>query len=580
MFGYMLPTKLVYYIIFFMLLPAFHNGSVLQAQNLEEFPDSLYVKTSGGINVGLAAYHSGGMDARRDPFSYLVSANLNFSVSDMISMPFSATFSSGSQTYSQPRFAQVGISPTYKWLTVHAGHRAMQFSPYTLNGIMFLGGGVEIDQKDKFWQLKLMSGRLAKGIPYIDHISGQHQEPSFERWGWGGMFTVGNNDYAADLILFKASDNHRKLQMPDSAGIAPEENLTVGINTRIKVAKNLRLTTEYAGSAYTSDTRMEEILYDKYTYLNNLGGLFTPRLSSSFSNVYSVGLSYAGETFSVGANLKQVDPDYTTLGATFISNDFRNFTLNAAKTLLENRISISGSFGSQVNNLEDDKRETTKRVIGSLQGSFKVSERFNFNGNYSNFSTNTTPTFVNFVDSVKYAQVAKNYGSMVSYSIPGELTSHNLMFNVNVQTSDVLNNSATEVERTNTVSRYYLFTYTASYQPLNITLNASMNLTQFLMQEGQTQTLGPVVSLSKPFLNRKINSSLAFSVLQSTNQGNKNSTSVIRLNINWKIFPKHTLKFNASTTFMKRNIKEAENLDWVLKKSNESRFTLNYNMRF
>lgn len=551
-----------------------------KAQDLEQIPDSLYIKANGGINIGLTGYQSNGMDNRRDPFAYLLSANLTFNISDAISMPFSATFSSGSQTYSQPRFAIVGISPKYKAITVHAGHRSMQFSPYTLNGIMFMGGGVEVAPKEKLWQFKIMSGRLAKGIPYQDNLTGRVELPSYERWGYGGMLTVGNKDYSGDIILFKATDFDQSVYMPDSAGIAPEENLTFGINTRIKIFDNLKLKTEYAGSAYSSDIRMAEIQYDRYTYLNNLGGLFSPRLSSSYSNAYTIALNYGGKTFSFGVNFKQVDPEYTTLGSTYIANDFRNLTLNAAKSMFENKLNISGSFGNQTNNLDGDKAQTTKRIIGSLQGSLKASERLNISGNYANYSSSTDPSYIQLVDSIKYAQVSKNYVGMVSYSVPGELITHNFMLNVSAQTSDMLNNNATEVVQSNTLSKTALLSYTSSYQPLKLSLNTSLNITQFDMETGRSQTIGPVVSVSRPFLNRKISSSLSYSYMSSATNGNNNTTSVLRLNANWKIRPKHTLKFNVGTTFMDRMVKEEGTSAMVPKKSNETRAVLNYNMSF
>ncbi len=551
----------------------------LKAQDLEQIPDSLFIKTTGGINIGLTAYNSNGMSNRRDPFSYLLSANLTFNISDVITLPFSATISSGSKTYSQPRFTIVGISPKYKAVTLHAGYRTMQFSPYTLSGIMFLGGGIEIDQKEKYWQVKLMSGRLAKGIPYQDYISGEVEQPSFERWGYGGMVTVGNSDYAADLILFKAADINTDF-LPDSADVAPKENLAVGINTRFKVFNKISISTEYSGSAYTADTRMDKVAYDKYTYINNLGGLFTPRLSSSFSNALVVGITYSGEGFSFGVNYKRVDPDYTTLGSTYVSNDFRNLTLNAAKSFLENKINMSGSFGTQKDNLEGDKEQTTKRIIGSLQGTYSVNERINLSANYSNFSNNTTPTSLLLTDSIKYVQVSKNYGGMFSYSVPGDLMTHNFMLNVTVQTSNMLNNTATEVVESNTQSKNALLSYTTSYQPYNVSFNASINFSQFVSASSNTNTIGPVTSISKPFFNRKLNSTLSYAWLNTKTGDNNSTTSVLRLNLSWKILPKHTLKFNAGTTFMNRMVMNEETEVLEPKKSNETKLALNYSMNF
>ncbi len=568
------PLK--YYCIVF-LFALFQN---MQAQDLENIPDSLYVKATGGINLGLQGYSSNGMNARRDPFSYLLNANLTINISDVINMPFSATFSSGSKTFNQPSFAILGISPKYKAVTLHAGYRNMQFSPYTLNGISFMGGGLEVDPKESIWKFKVLAGRFAKGIPFKDDINGQIELPSYERWGWGGMLTLGKKDNAIDLILFKATDDHSSVNIPDSLNIAPKENLTFGVNTRFKVFKNINIKTEYAGSAFTEDTRMEEIVYDRYTYLNNMGGLFTPRLSSSYSHAYSMNAAYSAETFSIGAGFQRVDPDYKTLGSTYMSNDFRNITLNASKSLLENKVTVSGNYGFQKNNLEGDKEQTTNRVIAAVQGSVNINEHWNVSGNYSNYSTESNPTYINLVDSMKYMQVTKNYGGMLSYSTASEAVSHNVMLNLTVQNSDMLNNSATEVTQTNTLSRNALLSYSISIQPLQLSVNSSVNATVFESEDNTSKTVGPVVSVQRPFLKKKINTSLSWSRMITMNEGRNNSTSVIRANVKYKVLPKHTIKLSGSASFFNRYTRNEETEGYVKEKSNESRVMLNYGFNF
>lgn len=553
---------------------------MVQSQDLEKLPDSLYFKANGGINLGLSAYTSSGMDSRRDPFSYILNANMVINVSDAISMPFSATLSSGSKTYNTPRYNIVGISPKYKAVTVHAGYRSMQFSPYTLNGINFMGLGVELEPKDSFWKFKTLAGRFAKGIPFKNDITGHVEMPSYLRWGWGGMLTLGNNDYSVDLILFKATDNHKTIQIPDTLNITPKENLTFGFNTKIKLAEKLNLTTEFAGSAFTEDTRMEEIFYDRYTYLNNLGNLFTPRLSSSFNKAVGITLAYTDENYTLGATFQRIDPDYQTLGSTYMNNDFRNITFNLAKSFLENKITFSGNYGLQKNNLNNNRQTDENRVIASAQITYNISEKINVMGNYSNYSTTSEPSYLNFIDSVRYAQVAENYGGMVSYSTGNEVMSHNFNLNLTLQKSDMLNNTATEVAETKTRTKNAVLSYTLSIQPIQLSVNSSLNTTIFESENALSKTIGPVISLSRPFLERKINTSLAYSFMNSNSNGLNNTTSVLRLNATYKMFPKHTIKFIAATTFMGRMIQEEGGEEFIKRKSGEYRFTLNYAWNF
>lgn len=577
MFGYMLTSKIFKYICVLITLCCIHN---ISAQDLEKLPDSLYFKANGGINLGLSSYAAQGMNARRDPFSYVLNANLVINISDAISMPFSATLSSGSRTYNTPRYNIVGISPKYKAVTVHAGYRSMQFSQYTLSGINFFGLGVEVAPKESFWKFKTLGGRFAKGIPFNNEITGRVELPSYERWGWGGMLTLGNKDYSADLILFKATDDHHSVSIPDSLNITPKENLTFGLNTKLKLAEKLNLTTEFAGSAFTEDTRMEEVFYDKYTYLNNLGGLFTPRLSSSFHKAIGITLTYSGDKHSIGVTYQRVDPDYKTLGSTYMNNDYRNITFNLSKTFLKDKITFSGNYGLQKNNLENDRQNEESRMIASAQITYNITEKLNVMGNYSNYSTSSNPTYINLIDSVRFVQVAENYGGLVSYSMGNEVTSHNFNLNLTMQTSDLLNNTATEVTQTMTQSKNAVFSYTLSYQPLQISLNTSFNATLFESADNNSTTYGPVISVQRPFMNRKMNSSISYSRMNSRTGGNDNTTTVIRLNATYKLFPKHTIKFAASGTAMGRMVRDEETQEMVHQNSSELRFTLNYAWNF
>ena len=553
-----------------------------KAQELSTIADTFFIKTTGGINAGLSAYTVHGMERRQDPFSYLVNANLNFNISDIISMPFSATLCNGSKTYNQPSFYQFGMSPTYKSITLHGGYRNMRFSKYTLNGISYLGGGVEVNPPEGYVRFKAVYGRLAKGIPFQDNIQGKIELPSYARWGWGSMLTLGTSDNFVDLIIFKASDNPRSVNIPDSLLIQPKENLVLGFNTQLKLLKVISIKTEYAFSAFTEDTRMPEIVYDRYTYLNNLGGLFTPRESSNLSKAFSMNLGYTHEVFSLGFSFENVAPDYKTLGSSYFSNDFRNYLFNASVSLMQNKITLSGSYGVQQNNLSKEKEETTKRIIGSVQAIYSISDRLNVSANYSNFTTNTTPSVVYLVDSVKMVQVAQNVGGTVNYTLPGKTVQQSVSVSANLQYSDLLNNMATEVVESNTKSNVFVFSYTASHDPTKLTASASYNMMTFGTADQQTRSHGPTLNLQRPFLNNKIRSGLSCTLMNSKTNDQSSKTTVLRFTNSYSPIKKHTVQFNLSYSRMNRPdmSEQTEEGDPPHIVSGELRAALNYSVNF
>ncbi|MCG8699655.1 MAG: hypothetical protein MI922_16490 [Bacteroidales bacterium] len=547
------------------------------------------MKISGGINAGLSAYSATGGNARRDPYSWNASANINFNVCGVIDLPFSATFSKGSQVYNRPMFKKVGVSPKYKWLTLHAGYRNMMFSSYTLSGITFLGGGFEIAPKPEEFPIsfKFLYGQFAKGIDFKDEQRGILEEPSYERHGWGGMITYQHQGNSVDLIMFKASDKKYSVNIPDSLQIKPKENLVIGFNTNLRILKIFQLKTEYALSAFTDDIRNEEIFYDKFTYYNNLGGLFTPRESSSVANAYTISLNAGFEHFTVGGNYQRVSPNYQSLGTTYISNNFENYLLNGSTSIFKKRVSLSGNYGLQKNNLDKMEESTTLRKIGGFQLSWAIRENLSVSSSVSNFTTNTTPTLVELIDSVKVVQVAKNYTFLANFTprTDGAL-GHNINVNFAHQVSDMLNNTATEVQESNTVNNNAVLTYSLQIKPWTLSTNWAVSYSEMITEMGTTQTIGPVFSTTRSFFKNKLRTNLAISDMISNGNGSEANILMTRVGCSYTLYKKHQLKLNCSvsrnhtvntTTEMQDNLEvEVDNTRLMT----EMRAMLNYSYNF
>lgn len=127
--------KIKYYIVFlFIAFTVFE----LQGQDLSQIGKGEAIKVNGGISVSQLFNSSFGGEQRRDPYNYYLNGNLNFSIYGL-SIPLTFNFSNQQFGFQQP-FNQYGLSPTYKWITLHAGYTSMSFSPYTLSGHLFLGG--------------------------------------------------------------------------------------------------------------------------------------------------------------------------------------------------------------------------------------------------------------------------------------------------------------------------------------------------------------------------------------------------------------------------------------------------------
>ena len=130
--------------------------ALLEAQDLTNIKDQKPIRFSGSTELRGIFYNASGIANRREPFTWILSGNPTLSLYGW-DIPFSFILSRDDRAFRQP-FNQFGMSPTYKWLTLHGGYRNVNFSSFTLGGHTMLGGGVEANPGK--WRLGFMYGRL------------------------------------------------------------------------------------------------------------------------------------------------------------------------------------------------------------------------------------------------------------------------------------------------------------------------------------------------------------------------------------------------------------------------------------
>ncbi len=534
------------HIIYFLLIVI----NTLFAQDVEQIAKAKPVSFSGGLNASSTFYSSNSANNQRDPFIWIINGNINLNFYGVVNAPLSFMISKENKTFNQPSYKQFGISPRYKDLTVHIGYRAMNFSQYTMSGIQFLGGGVEYTPKDKPFAIKGFYGRFAQAVQYKSIASYDPNaiilQPAFERWGYGSMVTIGKKGQFVDFIFFKSIDDKNSIDVPDTIdNLKPTENFVLGINTRNKITKNLNFKLEFALSALSTDIRQPEIEQETYSYSNNLGFLFSPRTSSQFNKVFNTGLDYKFRFANVGVSYKRIDPEFQSLGTSFINNDVEEITANLGTSFFKNKVSFSGNFGTQKNNLDNSQFTTNKRFITSANLTYLATQKLNFVASISNFNTNSTPTQVYLVDSIKYSQATSNFGITTNYNFGDTVLSQGLSFLTSYQIGNTLNKSGTAVtDISNTFLNLNLM-YRLGFIPQKISVFASINYSSFESEGITTNSVGPTIGITKQLLDDKLKIGLNTTYL-STSGTNKSSLINIRAYSNYSINKHHSFKLGVS----------------------------------
>lgn len=515
------------------------------AQDLETIgKEKKPLHVNGGVSVAQTAYAVTGMSSRRDPYNFYITGNLNFSLYGW-SVPLSFNYSNHGVTFQQP-FNQYGLSPTYKWITLHAGYRSMTFSPYTLNGHLFLGGGVELAPKGIF-RFSAMYGRLQKAIR--PDTTSQNSLPAFERRGYAVKAGIVKNADYAYVVMFRAKDDIGSLPyVPEEQQVTPQENLAFGFSGKKSLINRLVFTIEWGASAMTRDLRTPSAENGAPGMYKVFGGFYRFRTSSSLYQAVKTSINYSANTYQVGLNYERVDPEYRTLGAYYFNNDLENITLSSSFRVAN--VSFSTNAGLQRNDLDNTKASKLNRVVASVNAAFSPSERLQASLSFSNFRSYTRlrPKFEDITGipqqltdtlNARYTQISQTANASLNYHVGRQKNSISsvLTLSINEDAQDTL---------TMTNKLYYTTTtYNFVSAAVQASGSAGVNLSWTDEAQGSRLAIGPVVQGSKDFFNKKLKSSLSVSYNTLLEQG-KTSGGVVstRLTASYRVQKKHNFNFS------------------------------------
>lgn len=175
-------------------------------------------KVTGNVNANMM-YYTSNADTQnsREPFTYLLSGNLNISAFNFsVPLFYSITNQGNNLGYTAPfDFNRLSIMPKYKWVKAYIGNVSMTFSPYTLSGFPFKGVGLELTPQSPF-KITLMGGQLLKAVSEEEALGGI---PIYQRFGYGAKIGFEKERYKLGWIGFYAKDDLNSLTMVTDKGV-------------------------------------------------------------------------------------------------------------------------------------------------------------------------------------------------------------------------------------------------------------------------------------------------------------------------------------------------------------------------
>lgn len=507
------------------------------AQNLATINQQKPVGLVGGMELRGIQYNATGIANRRDPFTYFLNGSPTLTVYG-VQIPFQFTISKQEQSFRQP-FNRFGLSPHYRWITLHGGHRNVTFSPYTLAGHTMLGGGVELTPGKL--RVGAMYGRLNRAT-VVDTLTQTLTPFSFDRTGFAAKLGYGTHSNFFDLHVLKAKDDSTSALQPPM-DVAPQRRATPAANTVVAYGTKLtffnKLTLESDGaiSLYTRDIQSELTLDDvDDPLLTTLKGIHPVNGSTEWYTALKVGVGYIANNYGIQLGYHRVDPEFKSMGAYFFANDVENYTIAPRFSLPDGRLHFNGSLGIERDNVNRQKQSTSKRVIGSASVNATITKRLGLDVNYSNYSNNQRPNTLVVADSLKIVQTTQTLSIMPRYQLLGERLSHVVFasFNFNGM-SDFNTYFGADAPSRNVSTKQYMLNYTVSVPRRMLTVFTSLSYTDMVAAGQNTTYKGGTLGGNYSFAKQRMRAGVNASIMQGNTAGNTSLIFNGSANVNIRI---------------------------------------------
>ncbi len=534
------------YILAFLLISGYSmlNAQQIKFDNLkEQFSWKNAAKINGGFSANAIYYN--GDNLNRQPFTWVLSANLNLNIFSQINLPFSFVLNNMGSGYTYPSLPnQLSLHPSYKWIAAHIGEVSMSFSPYTLSGIQFTGAGVELTPDKMPFEISAMYGRLVRTTPY--HPEEPNKLPAYKRMGGGVKFKYSFDNLTLGMSVFGAKDDPSSVDfIPATLNILPQSNVAMSWDASIRLIRNLSLNAEYGLSIlnHNISSSVSDLLIDTLGLKNN------NTLSSAY-NALKLNLTYQLMKNTFGIGYERIDPEYKTLGAYYFTNDLENITVNFARPFFKDKITFSANIGIQHDDLESNNIDKTQRIVGAVNLNYNITQNLSTNLTYSNFQSYTNKKtefdYINqaspfdHIDTLDYLQLSQNAGVNIVYGFgKKDVNRQSINGSINYQESAAKQGGIID---TNSGMKMYntAVSYNFTHQPTQLTASASFNFSNTISHTLNMKIYGPNMSVGYKFFDKKLTTMFSFSYNISQN-GSIAASKILNTRI------------NCSYMFLKRN---------------------------
>jgi hypothetical protein len=278
---------------------------------------------------------------------------------------------------------------------------------------------------------------------------------------------------------------------------------------------------DFAASLYTRDQAAAPIETD-IPVLKSLSRVIQPRASSQYFFAGRAGTNLTLGPFSAGLQYERVDPEYQSMGANELPTDLSRLTVNPRLQLLNDRLLLSGSVGSQSDNLLHTRRATTSRLIWSTQAGIYPNQTLGLDLQYGNYATGQKPGTAALNDTTRLDQINRSLtiAPRVALLVAGIAHAVSLSYNY----TGLADANEFTLRQNNSTTSVMSLGY--SLGAATFSLSGAATLSSATAGETKSAVTGFSATATKPLLNQRLSLSLTPAVSWLSVGGDPSATTV------------------------------------------------------
>ena len=257
----------------------------------------------------------------------------------------------------------------------------------------------------------------------------------------------------------------------------------------------MNFTANAAASVFSSDTRAQKVATE-----TSFDKVFDVRYSTlmRFAGDANMNLTFNGFTSSI--NYRFIQPDYTSLGNYYMSNNYHSLGLSTSGTLFR-KLSLSATFNGQADNLTKEQMYTTQGFIYAANASMRLGEHLSLAAGYNGYLQSQADGVCKVNDTTEVRRVMNSFSFTPSYAYDTELLGHNASLSASYTENKDLNKFATGESDVKTMA--FGASYGMDIHPWELNLMLSLSHQQSRGFKTRYSSEVGSLTLSRSFLQEK-----------------------------------------------------------------------------